>query len=86
MGCSGKFAVMKKLGAQLVERTVGSSVEMRWLSDTCVFARSIEILNTDHIERALREVSVAVGITQCRFACEDFFSRGGIAIGSRVTK
>lgn len=81
MGQQLKFRLLKMSCAELIRSFVQRDIDVRWLSDSCVVAALAPDLSEELIAQAIADVSTALGIIQCRFGSEDYFSRGGIAIG-----
>ena len=81
MGQQIKFIALKRSCGEHIRSFVQHDLDVRWLSDSCVVAGLVTEISQTSIEQAFNAVSTAMGIIQCRFASEDYFSRGGIAIG-----
>lgn len=83
-----KFNVIKELVNEFAIERCNLTATIQWASDSCVaysmvkpFSDRDEGLN---IVESLRQVAISIGLAQCAFACEEYFSRGGIAIGALV--
>src|ERR1044072_2281442 len=81
MGQQIKFTALKQCCDERIRSAEDYDLDVRWLSDSCVIASPVTELSDAPIESAIKAVSTAIGIIQCSFANEDYFSRGGIAIG-----
>jgi hypothetical protein len=86
-----KFDIMKELASKFAIDRCNLTATMQWASDSCVAYSMVQPLSdreegSKHIVESLRQVAMSIGLTQCIFACEEYFSRGGIAIGTLVSE
>ena len=84
MGRKIKFEALKRCCEKFIQSAVGDELFVRWQSDSCVVFCETDDADYDDLGEPLRKASTAMGIIQCQFACEDYFSRGGIAVGRMV--
>lgn len=79
-----KLDAMRNLVAEYIHAETKYGVNLTWMSDSLILSIPLISTNQDIVDDALSKISIAAGIFQCVFATEDYFVRGGIAVGPMV--
>ena len=84
-----KLEALRLLIEDIARQKCAIDANIYWTSDTCVVYRHFDATHDvqktmEEANESLRQVATVLGILQCTFAAEKYFSRGGIALGSLV--
>jgi len=84
-----KLLALRELIADFAHERCSVDADIHWTSDTCIVYRHFNITQDvqkteEEVAESLRQVATVLGILQCTFAPEKYFSRGGIALGALV--